>query len=229
MADENRRIAIVGGLGIYPMVRLALHGRRLLAYLALRGKIVSRAAAAADLWPDVAEEVGRANLRRTLWHLPPGWVKTSSHELILEAEADVARARQAAARAMNGETLSFDEIALLSQDVLPGWHDEWLVGAQDAFRLLRVQALEEACRTMTARGQLALATQAGAAAVAAEPLCESAAEALINAHLAQRNRYQAAQCFNSLAARLRDELGVTPDPVLARRLMQAGVAGRRGG
>ena len=88
--------------------------------------------------------------------------------------------------------------------------------------MLRVQALEAACRTMAAAGSHALATQAGAAAVAAEPLRESAAEALIEAHLAQRNRYEAMLCFRSLAQRLDLELGVSPDPILAQRMMGIG-------
>ena len=79
---------------------------------------------------------------------------------------------------------------------------------------------------MTKSGNYVLATQAGAAAVAAEPLSESAVEALISAHLGQHNRHQAAQCFRSLEQRLRKELGVTPDPALSDRLVAVGI-GRR--
>jgi DNA-binding SARP family transcriptional activator len=71
---------------------------------------------------------------------------------------------------------------------------------------------------MAAAGRHALATQAGMAALVAEPLRESAAEALIDAHLAQRNRYEAANCFRDFAERLQEELGVHPDPSLAERL-----------
>ena len=119
-----------------------------------------------------------------------------------------------------------DEIALLSNDILPGWHEEWVLPAHEAFRLLRVQALEVACRTMAASGSHTLAIQAGAAAMAAEPLCEFAAEALINAYLAQRNRYQAVQVFRLFAKRLYDELGVAPDPSLAKRVGGIGLNGR---
>jgi DNA-binding SARP family transcriptional activator len=216
--NAQRKVAILGRLGVYPMVKLSLPGRRLLAYLALRGQPVARTAVAANLWLDLPEEVGRANLRRALWHLPRGWISTIGDELALEAETDLVRAERVAAQALNGEPLSYDEIVLLSKDILPGWHEEWLVPAQEAFRLLRVQALEAACRNMTSLGSLALATQAGACALAAEPLCESAAEALINAHLAQRNRYQAVRCFRTLAKRLQFELGVAPDPALAERV-----------
>jgi DNA-binding SARP family transcriptional activator len=223
MLDAKRMVGIVGRLGIHPMVRLSLSARRLLAYLGLRGQPVPRGVVAADLWPDMLDDIGRANLRRALWQLPRGWVHTVGDELVLKAESDLAQAHRVAARALIGEPLTLDEITLLSNDILPGWHEEWVLPAQDAFRLLRVQALEAACRTMAAAGSHALATQAGAAAIAAEPLRESAAEALIEAHLAQRNRYEAAQCFRTLAKRLHDELGVLPDPSLAKRFVGIGL------
>jgi DNA-binding SARP family transcriptional activator len=222
--ERTRMVAVVGRLGVYPMIRLSLPARRILAYLAIRGQPVERSLAAAELWPDVPDEAARANLRRTLWQTPDDWISAFGEEIVLDAQIDLAEARRLAANALEGEPLTLPQIALLSSDILPGWHDEWLVGAQDAFRLLRVQALEAACRSMALSGAHALATQAGAAALDAEPLRESAAEALIDAHLAQRNRYEAAQCFRSLAERLRDELGVGPDPALTERLVAIGLA-----
>jgi DNA-binding SARP family transcriptional activator len=220
MAETSRKLGVLGRLGAYPLVRLSLAGRRILSYLALRGEHVARSTAAAELWPDSPEEAGRANLRRALWQLPRGWVVATGEDLALQAETDLWEARGVAARAMKGACLTFDEIELLSQDILPGWNEEWIVPAADAFHLLRVQALEAACRTLVAAGDLRLATQAGSAALAAEPLRESAAEALIEAHLAQRNRYEAVQCFRSLKKRLQLELGVAPDPALARRVQR---------
>ena len=227
MPTPKRLVAIVGGLGVYPMVRLALAGRRLIVYLALRNRCAPRHFAAAELWPDQPEEVGRANLRRALWHLPAGWVSVVGPDLILDAETDVSRARQVASRAISGEPLTLEEITLLANDILPGWHEDWLVPAQDSFHLLRVQALEATCRTMAASGDYVLATQAGAAAVAAEPLSESAVEALINAHLGQHNRHLASQCFKSLEHRLQTELGVAPDPALTQRLVAVGIGPQR--
>lgn len=216
--DLRRSIAIIGRLGVYPMVPLALPGRRLLAYLAIRRQPVPRGLASAQLWPDMSEEAGRSNLRRALWHVPQGWVATVGGELALNADCDLEQAHRSAARALAGEPLSLGEIALLSNEILPGWHEEWVVPEQDAFHTLRVEALEAACRTLATSGHYGLAVQAGAAAVAAEPLRESAAEALIDVHLAQRNRYQAMQCFRLLAQRLDDELGVAPDAALAARV-----------
>ena len=218
MALTGRIIAIVGRRGVYPMVRLPLPARRILAYLALRGSPVARAVASAELWPDSPEDVGRANLRRAIWNTPAGWIASRDQELVLDAATDLSEAEAAAAKAIGGAELQLEEIKLLSNDILPGWHDEWVIVHQERFHLLRVQALESACRTMTASGHLALATQAGAAALSAEPLRESAAEALIEAHLAQSNRYEAMRCFRSLAKRLEVELGVAPHQSLVERL-----------
>jgi len=218
LQPAERMIAVLGGMGLHPLSRLSLPARRLLAYLAIKGKAVSRSAAAGELWPDCPEEASRANLRRALWQVPTGWIDAAADALHLEAATDIERARLAAATALRGEPIGFDDIALLSNEILPGWHEDRIVAAQDSFHLLRVQALEAACRTLAARGDHALAIQAGAAAMAAEPLSESAAEALIAAHLGQHNRYQALLCFRGLAERLNAELGVAPDPELAAKV-----------
>jgi hypothetical protein len=126
MVDAKRKIAIVGRLGVYPMVRLSLPARRILAYLPLRGRPIARGVASAELWPDVPDDVGRANLRRALWHLPRGWVSAVGDELVLDAESDLAQAHRVAACALDGKPLTSDEITLLSNDILPGWHEEWV-------------------------------------------------------------------------------------------------------
>ena len=218
MTNDGRLVAVIGSLGIRPMLKLSIPARRLLAYLGLRGGAVARPVAAAELWTDCPEETGRANLRRALWQVPPNWICTIGDMLVLEAECDLREARHSAARAIDGQRLTFDEIDMLGRDILPGWHEDWAIAAHEEFRLLRVQALEAACRTLSAQANHALAVQAGAAAVVAEPLRESATAALIEAHLAQHNRFEAVRCFLALKLRLRDELGVAPEPELAARM-----------
>lgn len=221
MAHSNRWLSIVGGLGVFPAVRLSLPSRRLFAFLALQGEPVSRARAAGNLWPDMPESHSRANLRRATWQSPSEWIAADGDTLELLAEVDFPAARASATRAIGGGVLSLDDITRLSHDLLPGWNEEWVFPHQDAFRLLRVQALEAACRTMAARGLFALATQAGTAALAAEPLRESAAAALIYAHLSEGNRYAAACRFRDFSRSLHDELGVHPDPSLTAAVAAA--------
>jgi DNA-binding SARP family transcriptional activator len=216
--NSRRLLGIVGSLGMHPITRLSIPVRRLFVFLAISKGPVERAVAAARLWPDRTDQVARSNLRRTLFQAPAGWILCDADDLVLDADIDLTAARASALRGVSGAQLVFEEITALTEDILPGWHEDWLIPTQDSFRLLRVQALETACRTLSASGQFALAIQAGAAAVLAEPLNESAAEALILAHLAQRNRFQAVQCYRALAERLGEELGVEPDPQLSCKL-----------
>ena len=226
MVTDARMISVLGPLGLYPLTRVSLPARRLLALLAIRGNEVERQSVADTLWPEIPEETGRANLRRSLWQVPRGWVSAIGDILVLDAECDLPRARDTAIRAIEGGVVTFDEIDLLSSDVLPGWHDDWATEAFVEFRILRVQGLEAACRTLLDHGNFPLAIQAGSAAVAAEPLRESATEALIEVHLAQHNRYEAVRCYNQLAHLLEEDLGVAPMPSLTLRLSDAGLIHR---
>ena len=211
---SGRRIGVVGRLGVYPMARFTLPARRIVAYLAVNGGFGSREEAAEALWPALSQQKSKANLRRGLWQVPDGWLNSAGSELSLDASIDLVDARHVASLAIGGGELTFDDIELLSSDVLPGWNEEWLHLSRAAFRLLRVQALEAACLTMAGSGRFALATRSGTAALAAEPLRESAAGALTLAHLAQGNRYAAAQLFHDFARLLYDELGVAPSAAL---------------
>lgn len=217
-ATSRRRVTVLGHLGLHPDTVAPHPGRRLLAFLAVHDEPVTRPLAAGRLWPDVPEPHARANLRRALCQVPPGWVMALDGEIGIDASVDLATARALATRCLCGNAVDLREVTTLSQDVLPGWHEDWALSARESFHMLRVQALEAACRTMARTGEHTLAVLAGAAAVAAEPLCESAAEALIEAHLQQGNRYAALHCFRALARELETELGVSPDPGLAARI-----------
>lgn len=218
VVTDSKRIGVVGRLGVFPMEKLSLPARRLLAFLAIRSGQTSRQRCVDELWPDLSEDLGRANLRRALWQVPQSWINVVGDELVLLAECDLPCARQAVSRAISGQLLELDEIDLLASDILPGWHEEWVIGVQAEFHIMRVQALECACRSLAHDDQHALAIRAGTAAVAAEPLRESAAEALIDAHLGQGNRFAALQCFGALAKQLREELGIEPDTALSEKM-----------
>jgi DNA-binding SARP family transcriptional activator len=133
-------------------------------------------------------------------------------------------------------------VHILSRDLLPGWSDEWLVGEQDLFHLRRIQALEAACRSAVRRGNFGLATQAGLAAVCAEPLRESAVAALIEAHLREGNCFEAVRRYQAYADLLRAELDVEPGkqlnalmagfgepPPTGRHRSHTGIGARSGG
>ena len=217
-ALDMRQVAVLGGLGMRPAHRLSGVGRRVLAYLAVRGPVAMRALVGMELWPDLSEARGRANLRRALWQLPPGWVSTDGSDLRLEAEVDLERARAAVDVAITTGRLPERDVDLLTRDLLPGWYDEWLVGAQDQFHLARIQALEAVSRAACAAGDHALATRTALAAVCAEPLRESSVTTLVQAHLAERNIFEAVRRYESYADLLGREMHAEPGPHLTALL-----------
>lgn len=210
MNRVRRRVCVLGRLSLAPEDPLAASARRAIAYLAVKGPVAQRSLMGVDLWPAVEDTRARANLRRAIWQTPGGWVSASSWEVRLEAEVDLAEAHRVADRALEGAPLDASEIDLLTRDLLPGWYDEWLLDAQDAHHLVRVQALESACGTATRLRQYGLATRAGLAAVAAEPLRQSAVCALIKAHLEEGNTYEALRRYEHHRSLVRHELGVEP-------------------
>jgi DNA-binding SARP family transcriptional activator len=70
---------------------------------------------------------------------------------------------------------------------------------RERFRQLRLHALEALCRRLTGDGLHAEAVDAGIAAIAAEPLRESAHRALMSAHVAEGNRGEAMRQTSSAA------------------------------
>ncbi|MGH1562827.1 AfsR/SARP family transcriptional regulator [Mumia sp. DW29H23] len=212
MASSNgsRRVGVLGGLGTRPSERLSGAGRRLLAYLAVKGPRANRLLAGTDLWPEVSETRARANLRRALWQLPRRWVRPDGPDLQLDAAVDLADARRVADLALADTLVGADAVELLKHDLLPGWYDPWVLDEQDQFHLHRIQALEAVCRTAADAGAYPLATGAGLAAVCAEPLRESAVTALVEALVREGNRVEAARRYTAYAQRLRHEIGAAP-------------------
>jgi DNA-binding SARP family transcriptional activator len=214
-SSERRQVGVLGGLGVWPADRLSGVGRRVIAYLAVKGPTAQRSLMCMNLWPDQPDDRARANLRRALWQLPEGWIRASSWELRLTADVDLDAATEVAALAMSSVTLDASQISLLTRDLLPGWYDEWLVGEQDLFHLRRIQALEAVCRTAARAQKYGLATMAGLAAICAEPLRESAVLALVEAHLGEGNLFEAVRRYHAYADLLHRELNVEPGDDLA--------------
>ena len=206
----RQQVGVLGGLGVDPPQRLSGVGRRVLAYLAVKGPGVHRSLVCADMWPDLSETRARANLRRALWQLPPCWVSSTGWDLRLNADVDLEAAKAVAALALSKRPLDVSQLSLLTADLLPGWYDEWLTGEQEEFHLRRIQALEAAGRIATDTGAFDLATGAALAAVCAEPLRESAVAVLIEAHLKEGNCFEAVRRYQTYAELLRRELDVRP-------------------
>lgn len=105
-----------------------------------------------------------------------------------------------------------------SAELLPGWHDEWLLVARERHRQLSLHALELLCEHLTRIGSYGAAILAGLAAVDREPLRESAHRALIKVHLAEGNVAEAIRRYRQYEAIAARDLGVGPT-IMMRNLL----------
>jgi DNA-binding SARP family transcriptional activator len=226
------RLALLGGFDLRvdgQIVALPMAAQRLLAFLALQEKPLLRVYVAGSLWPESEERHAAGSLRSALFKLGhPAYAfveRTDAHVGLSEEMSVDVRDSIALCHRLLDQSLLFmpdDNQGLrLSTDVLPDWSDDWLIVEREHFRQLRLHALEALSERLTVLGRLPEAIESGLAAVAAEPLRESAHRALIKAHVAEGNRGEAVHQYRLFRQLLHDELGVEPSGVtedLARGL-----------
>jgi len=199
-------------------VALPPSAERLVAYLALHQGPASRSNVAGTLWLDVSEGRAMGNLRSALWRLRrPGVniVGSAGDHLFLapDVEVDFRELSAAARRLIDGapaaDSSQLERLAT-SSDLLLDWYEDWVLLEREHFRQLRLQALERLALELTANGHYGRAAETALAAVASEPLRESAHRALIAVHLAQGNRGEAIRQYCIYKRLMRDELDLEP-------------------
>lgn len=206
---------------------LPLSIQRLVAFVALRTQPTSRMLAAVTLWSDGTEQQAAARLRTALWRLrgmgcPLLRVRHADLSLVDLVRVDYREAGAVAARLINSPDPSTAAAWHdgLECDLLPEWDEDWLVLDRERFREVRLHALEASCRRLSHLGRAARAVEFGILAVAADPLRESAHEALLRAYLAEGNKSQAIKQYEQCRQLLRHELGLEPSPSI-RKLVVA--------
>jgi DNA-binding SARP family transcriptional activator len=199
-------------------IRLPASAERVVAYVALHDGPATRSNVAGSLWLDVPEDRAMANLRSTLWRLRrPGVTVIEPVGQSLALSANVAvdlHDLRTAARALADGVVPSDPSRLdrltAGGELLGDWYDDWVLVEREHFRQLRLQALERISLDLTAVGQFARAIESALAAVATEPLRESAHRALISVHLAQGNRSEAVRQYCIYRRLMREELDLAP-------------------
>ena len=222
---DGLRVSLLGGFrvlrGSVQLSELPLGSQRLLAFLALRDRAVTRGAVADALWPEASEEHGQSSLRSALSRLRKvarEGVLVTPLELCIGAgvSSDLRDTRALAHRLLvRGVTpqeadLVAASIADLSLDLLPGWYDDWVVVEAEDWRQLRLHALEVMTEQLLAAGRPSDAIAAARAAIRVDPLRESAHAGLIRVHLAEGNQSEALAAYDDYSAVLRGELGIAP-------------------
>jgi DNA-binding SARP family transcriptional activator len=211
-------------------VQLPVQAQRLLALLALE-EPQSRSTLAGLLRGDVTEARAQAYLRNAIWRVrraSDGALRCGRHNVGLTADVvvDLTAARHGATRVLRGwHTDDPDLLAVLDQDLLPSWDEDWLLIERERQRQLRLHALEALSEAYRETGRYPDAITAALAAVRAEPLRESAQRALIGAHVAESNICEALRQFESYRRLLSAELGIRPGYRLTMLIHDALAAG----
>jgi DNA-binding SARP family transcriptional activator len=208
------------------VAEVSIGSQRLIAFLALHDRLLPRGYIAGTLWPEVPTGRANANLRAGLWRLPAPCrllIDQSFQHLRLATSVtvDLRDATALAQRLLDrSKAYAEDDLAGTSRrdlcaELLPTWYDDdWVLVERERFHQLRLHALEALCERLVTAGRFGEAIDAGLAAVAAEPLRESAHRRLIKAHLAEGNQGEADRQYQLCLQLMRDELGVEPSNAL---------------
>lgn len=232
-SDKRNELGVLGGfvfsVGGDAVLGISAGAQRLLAFLAVRDRVVTRNQVAGTLWPEASGERAGASLRSAVSRLDGparSAVRVTAQDLGLDdgLVVDVHRSQALARRLIDREApqratdIGAPAVSALSDDLLPGWYDDWALIAAEDWHQLRVHALEAVAARLTAADRLAEAAAAALAAVRAEPLRESARAALIRVHLAEGNQSDALGEFERYRILLRAELGIEPTTKLSEVL-----------
>ena len=191
---------------------------RVVAYVALHDGPATRPNVAGALWLDMPDERAMANLRSALWRLRRigvAVVQAVGEYLALAPDVRVdVHDLSAAARGLFDGTLPIDTSQLdrltSGGELLGDWYEDWVLVEREHFRQIRLQALERTALELAAIGSFGRAAEMALAAVATEPLRESAHWALISVHIAQGNRSEAIRQYCIYRRMMREELDLEP-------------------
>jgi DNA-binding SARP family transcriptional activator len=197
--------------------------RRLVAFLAMQVGPVQRDFVASTLWTDATDVRANASLRSTVWRLGrtgSGIIRTEGATMALhpDVRVDVMQATERARSVIQRpDDHSRRDIEILGRrgELLPDWYDEWLVVERARFREIRVRALESLSRSLASVGSYDSAAEAALAAIACEPLRESAHRALIAVYAEEGNWADAHRHYELYRRQLDDTLGLEPSERMA--------------
>jgi DNA-binding SARP family transcriptional activator len=199
-------------------IELTMSCQRVLAFLALRRGAALRVLVAAMLWPDGTEEHARGNLRSAVWRIQQtgaDLVESSRQTLRLgpAVTVDVDGFTDRAHALIKGQGTPQPEDLrreLAGTELLPGWYEDWVLVEREQLRQLRLHGLEALSLQLVQAERFAEAIHVGLAAVAIEPLRESAHRVLVTAFLAEGNPIEALRQYETYRRMLWEQLAVVP-------------------
>jgi DNA-binding SARP family transcriptional activator len=217
----NLHVYLLGGFQLSEQSRsIALtHGeQRVVALLSLRSRPIGRTSVAGTLWPDTTDQHAGASLRSALWRLgrrsPTLVLATRSHlSLSPHVTVDVRDIEVVSGRVLS--LVGAPEVADLRnlwswEELLPDWSDDWVAADRERIRQLQVHTLEAVGVRLIGHGKFLEAVQCALRAVETEPFRDSAHSLLIQAYLAEGNKWAAQRHFEQYRDFLSRELGAEP-------------------
>jgi len=224
------RLSVIDGFELRvagAVVEVAPACQRLIAFLALWERPVTRSFIGGSLWTTSDDEHAGACLRSALWRLPSRTLvhATATHLALGDGVSVDYRDTVLWSTTVLAGTLDVGpspwtvaHIAALTGEVLPDWYDDWVLPARERYRQLRLHALESLCERLADAGRFGEALLAGLGAVVIEPLRESAHRRVIDVHLREGNAVEALRQYRAYERMLRDELSLEPSPDLRARV-----------
>lgn len=206
-----------------PEIRLARGAQTLIAILALKPRIRTREAVAAEIWPDSDGAATTASLRQSLWVVRSAFANASvplERYLTIEPEVigfgpcapvelDVTRF-ETAIRGPHADAET--AVALYRGDLLECVALECLAVERERLADAYEDALAEVAERRLAAGDLLGARAAAETLLARDPLREEAHAVLLQVHGRVGSRSQVIRQYRRVSELLERELGVEPLP-----------------
>lgn len=201
--------------------------KKLVAFVALNGRRVTRRHAAATLWPTADPHRAAGNLRSAMWRLRTAGIEilvadkcwlSLCHDVVVDVEAIRSWAKRLVDTTYAEEDLDLRPAVLETLCLLPGWYDDWVVAAREQLCQSLLRGIDALARSLVRAGRCGEAVEAALTSVSVDPLRESAQRALIEAHLAEGNEVEARRSFSTYEQFLDRELGVDPSTELTQLL-----------
>ncbi|GMU39417.1 MAG: hypothetical protein AMXMBFR23_02830 [Chloroflexota bacterium] len=216
-------------------VRIPYASQRVVALAALQRRPLLRRLVATRIWPHLAVPSALASLRTAIsrMHAAHPLLLTTTPELITLAPQLQVDLVEHEARALEvirgGELCAALELPtdIFTTPLLAEWDDDWVNVERQRVQELFLHALEASALRLAGDGHVALALHAAYAVLGTDSLRESAARTVIELHLREGNRAQAARIFLDFRERLRLALNVAPSAELYA--LVEGVVRSRGG
>ena len=213
-------------------LHVATRQQRLIAALALKGPHL-RSYLVGLLWPEYPDSKALESLRVSV-HLisrqVPGLLVNEGRMLSLRDRVDVDLQRvRLQIRALGQGEYGPGTTSLLHDlrdaQLLPGWYEDWVMIEQTRLQQERLRAFTDISTASLALGDMGTAEAAAEAALAVEPLYETAVTLLIRAEMGQGNPAAALRAYERYRRQLKEDMGLPPSKSVGE-LLAAVLAGQ---